>query len=180
MSTKTMPRTMQQGGNPFEMLAISLLLVGAIFYAMVALSTKDPFWLIPSHFDTRPVAIEIYHDGAKQLLEPGDPTFERLVSLVNGQIDQRVGYYEHSMRPEDIQTAKEQSTTVIFVYGQVINIRSQWNLGDPTHLFIPVTGALSGKNIVFTGVGDKFGHGGLIVKDLSPFYDTVRDLVGDD
>lgn len=175
-----MSRPQQQGGNPLEMIVISLFLVGAIFYIMVALSTKDPLWLFPSDFDTRPVAIEVYHRGEMQRLEPGDPTFERLVSEVNSQIDQRVGYYESSMRPADIARAKEQSTTVIFVYDEVINIRSHWNLGEPTHLFIPVTGSLSGKNIVFTGVGDKFGHGGLILEDLSPFYQTVKELVGAD
>ncbi len=164
-------------GNPFEMIIVTFGTIALIFYGITALSTRDPFWLLPNDFDAQPVAIEVYHEGVQSVLTPGSPTFARLVAELNEQVDQQVGYYEVSMRPAAIQEAKERSTAVVFVYDEVLNIRTQWNLGEPTHIFIPVTGSLSGDNMVFTGTGRAFGHGGLILEDLSGLYETVDEYL---
>ncbi|MDQ4078166.1 MAG: hypothetical protein M3220_18205 [Chloroflexota bacterium] len=177
MSIKVNDRYHHTQGNPLEVILIPLLVIGAIIYGVIAFSSGDPLWLLPGDFNVEPAAIEVYHEGERVVLEPGDPTFEALTAELNEQIDKQVGYYEHGVRPQVLESAKEKSTAVIFVYDEVINIRTQWNLGEPTHIFIPVTGSLSRQNMVFTGVGDRFGHGGLVLEDLTEFYQIVRSFV---
>lgn len=165
--------------NPLEILLITILAIGGIAYLVITTSTGDPQWFRSNAgFDTRPQMIEIYHDGEKTLLSPGTQAYEQLTDALNEQMRDPEGYYEYSLHPTELERSFKVSTVVVMVYDEPLNIHTYWNLGEPNMLLIPITGAGSFANRVYTGTDRRFGHGALIMKDMTAFTTLVQDDLG--
>ncbi len=181
MSTKAKGPTYRKYGeaNVFELIWIVLFLVVGIGYGVIAMSTRDLMWFRANDsFDARPQVIEIYHNGEKTLLSPGSAAYERLTAEINSQMGTMAGYYEHSLPERILAESYESSTLVLMIYEQPLDIHTQWNLGEPNMLLIPITGAGSFANRVYTGTDRRFGHGALILKDMTPLVTLVQDDLG--
>lgn len=176
--TGASPVRSKRSGSPLQMVLVTFLALIAIVYGVTAMSTGTLLWAVPTTFETRPLQIELYHEGQKTVLTPGDPDYEALTTELNQQINRIEGYYHVSPRPATVAESLARSTAVRVAYARPIEIRTRWNLGEPTHIWIPVTGPNSNANLIYTGVEDRFGHGGLYVEDLEPFYAMVKARVG--
>lgn len=177
MSARTAQPGHQKQASLLELGVISLFLVFAIFYLATALTSEDFLWILPHDFEEQPAQIELYHEGQVVTLQLGDPDYTTLTRQLNAHMDHINAHYEASFRPSDLPAYLEDNTVAVFVFPKPVGIRSQWRTGDATHLLVPVRGARAGKNLVFPGTGEKYGHGGLVLDDLSPLYESVQQIV---
>ena len=164
--------------NALEPLLIMVVFIVVVGYSIIALSTKNPMWFLPNDFTARPDHIEVYHEGERRILSPGSADYEALTAELSEQISHMAGYDEIRMSPRTIENAFGEYTTVVMVYSDPIRINTQWSLGEPDRILIPVTGTNSGENKIYTGTGERYGHGGLILEDLSGFYALVQEMEG--
>jgi hypothetical protein len=156
-----------------------VVFVVVVGYGIIALSTRNPVWFMPNDFSARPTQIEVYANGERRLLSPGSAAYESLVAELNEQMGSMAGYDEVRMSPRTVENALNEYTTVVMVYDAPIRINTQWRLGEPDRILIPITGTNSGKNKIYTGTELGYGHGGLILSDLSEFYALVEEIVAE-
>jgi hypothetical protein len=171
------PKFRQPGQVNLRDLLVVPLLIVVIGYVVITLSTRNPAWFMPTDFTARPTHIEIYHEGQQTTLGPGQASYEQLTEALNEQMNLGIqGYFEVGMSPIALQTALETSTAVILYYDEPLRINSRWNLGEPNRIFVPITGSNSRENRVYTGTENGYGHGALILSDLSTFKAIVGEL----
>ncbi len=174
---KPKPKFKQPGEvNIRDIVIVPLLALLVIGYLVISLSTRNWTWFLPNEFNTRPDHIEIYHEGEQVVLEPGDPGYDELTGELNEQLRSIQGYYEVGINETTLQESQERSTVVIMFYDEPLRMNSRWNLGEPDRILIPITGANSNANRVYTGTENGFGHGGLVLQDLSEFISIVKGL----
>jgi hypothetical protein len=171
------PKFRQPGQVNLRDLLVVPLLIAVIGYIVITFSTRNPAWFLPTEFTARPDRIEIYHEGQQTRLGPGQASYEQLTEALNEQMNVGIqGYFEVGLSPDALQTALESSTAVILYYDEPLRINSRWNLGEPNRIFIPITGSNSQENRVYTGTENGYGHGALILSDLSEFVSIVEGL----
>lgn len=170
------PKFRQPGQVNLRDLLVVPLLVVVFGYLVITLSTRNATWFLPNDFTARPTHIEIYHEGQQNRLGPGQASYEELTAALNGQMDTIQGYYEVGLSPDALETALESATVVVMVYDKPLRINSRWNLGEPDRILVPITGSNSRANRVYTGTENGYGHGGLILTDLSEFVAIVEGL----
>ena len=155
--------------NPFELMFIIVLVVIGLFYAINALSTRDWGWFLPNDdFNAQPMRVELYHEGESEFFYPGERPYIDMTAALNEQLRHPVANWPNGLRPAIVEEAMEEHTTLIFVYASPVRIHTQWNIGNPTRLLVPVTGAFSTSERVYLGSEGGFGSGAIVVNDLAP------------
>lgn len=165
--------------NLLSLLGTTALTLIGLAYLVIAMSSGNPFWMLPNRVAIEPATIEIFQEGERQVIRPGDPHYAALTSTLNEALNRPQGYQEVGMNERTATVAREQYTTVVMHYAEPFRLNTRWNLGSPNEILIPISGSYSNKDTIFTGTNGRYGHGGLILEDLSPFLAAVERAMAD-
>lgn len=170
------PTLPHQNINLLELLVVTILSLAGLFYLITSMSSGDWAWFLSnSSFNAQPLRIELYHEGTTTTFLPGDPTYEAMTEAVNEQLRDLQGYWEVGLRDDVLEDARQKYTSLIFVYATPIRLHTQWNIGTPNTLLVPVTGSYSNEERIYIGTNGNFLRGAVTVTDLSRLRQMATD-----
>ena len=162
--------------NVSRMLIVLGLLVLAVVYLGILMSSQDPIWFVKGFAD-RPYMIVLYNQGERTEYTEGQPEFDVLADAVVESLDQGVarlsglGLSEVSQRE-----AYEKYLTLEVFFPQAVKIHSYFNTGRPTQMLFPITGRHSELKVVFLGDGGPYWVNVPALKTMQPIYDALKSL----
>ena len=152
----------------------SVLLILALVYGIIAMSTQDPAWFV-STFDEFPEEIDLFCYGNLTTLRPEDPHFTGLVQVLNETLSTSKNFDSLTMSDttyEYYQTSPEVVALEI-VYTHKVRIHSIYSFfSNLDSIVIPLVGRHSNVNAVF-GRSNGLSTGGslhfLAMPDVTTF-----------
>ena len=168
---------MDKANNPslLNLALTSVVILIALIYGFVTLSTEDPRWFITT-FDEYPEEISLNCYGSEQSLFPGDPDFEELVVKINDVLSTRKNYDSLTMSQETYDYYKTSDAVMVLelIYTQKVRIHSFYKyFSNLDSIVIPLDGRHSNTNAIFGRSNDQ-GTAGSLHYNLLP---EIRELV---
>lgn len=134
-----------------NLVIIAALIFAGLYYAIIALSTEDPLWFLPT-FEEFPEEIVMNCYGTVTSLRPGDEHYDALVGLVNETLSTSKNYDGLTMSDETYTYYLTDSTVMVLelIYTQKVRIHSTYKFfGNLDSIVIPLDGRHSNTNAIF-------------------------------
>jgi hypothetical protein len=145
------------------------ILITLMVYGIIALSTQDPLWFIPT-FDEFPDEIDLYCYGTLTTLRPEDDHFTELVEVINRTLSTTKNFDQLTMSDETYAYYQTDPTVVVLEihYSHKVRIHSFYAFfSNLDSVLIPLVGRHANVHAIF-GRSNGFSTGGSLHYNAMP------------
>jgi len=172
-----MPEVKPSSPNLLQMAVISIALMAALVFFIIAVNTGDLLWF-SSGYDEVAYRIVVHCYGSDVEVEPGSPEFTALNSAVNESLSGSKRWDELTMSDETYQDYQSSPVSMVveLTYSYPVGIHSQYKFYKSLDtLIIPLVGRHSEYNSIFGRRGEFFLSGSFHVKSIAPILEAVQE-----
>jgi hypothetical protein len=169
--------TESRSGTPkiLDMAIVTIILVAAFAFFVIALNTRDLLWFWPT-YDELPRQMIVHCYGSDVEVEPG-AAFEAVNGAVNETLSGSKRWDQLTMSEETYQEYQDSPTMMVLelVYDPAARIHSFYSFyKNVTRMVIPLDGRHASTNAIFGRLGDFNLSGSFHVESNAPILEAVQ------
>lgn len=146
------------------------------YYALIALTTRDPLWLLGG-FEHRPSRIVVYHAGQRTDLLPEQAGFDELASAVQNSLAEGFARLSNlGFSEKTLQEAYTQYVTLEVFWDRPVKLRTWFPMGRTTKMLFPITGHHAEMSVVLLGDKDQYRAGTPMLNTMEPIRKALKSL----
>ena len=165
----------QHSPSLLSMVFITLPIIVAAVFFIIAFNTGDLLWFWPE-FEETPLDMTLYCYGEAVTIKPGDPAFAALNAAVNAVLSGRKRWDPLSLSDEtyaEYQTS-DQMVVLQLYYDPPVRIHSASKfMKSIDSIVIPLVGRHAQYNTIFGRLGDYIAAGSFHFKTMAPIEEAV-------
>jgi hypothetical protein len=166
----------QNSPSLLQMIVITLPIIAAMVFLLIAFNTGDLLWFWPV-FDEIPIGMKVYCYGEQVEIRAGDPAFEAVNAAVNQVLSGTKRWDQLSLSDvtyQEYQTS-DQVVMLELYYDPPVRIHSYYKFFKSLDtIIIPLVGRHAQYNTVFGRWGDYYAVGSFHMNTMAPIVDALQ------
>jgi len=172
-----MPEAKPHSPSLLKAALIGLGIFAVMYYAIIAMSTRDILWIWPQ-FQEVPVEIIVHCYGEDIEVKPGAPAFEALTNAVNTSLSGSKRWDQTTLSDTTYQEYRTSPSVMVLElhYDPPARVHSQYRFMKSINwLVIPLDGRHAANNAIFGLQNGNIGPGAYYVKSTEPIITALQD-----